>query len=174
MVSSSLEQNSRCNSIRGTIHRSKHPGNPRGTNCDFKAMGQLLALELGRSSEIWWIEHLQCPVLQATSVGQAVAGVAVSVLSFCTTWAAPVPRGGQEKGPADIAGTAFAYFGLSAAVIVASGAGYWMLQFLPFWLHHTYSHSGHSKPLLRSLRIRECIQSPKLSPCPNQKRQCYS
>lgn len=174
MVSSSLEQNSRCNSIRGTIHRSKHPGNPRGTNCDFKAMGQLLALELGRSSEVWWIEHLQCPVLQATSVGQAVAGVAVSVLSFCTTWAAPVPRGGQEKGPADIAGTAFAYFGLSAAVIVASGAGYWMLQFLPFWLHHTYSHSGHSKPLLRPLRIRECIQSPKLSPCPNQKRQCYS
>ena len=80
-------------------------------------------------------------------MGQAVAGVAVSVLSFCTTWAAPVPEGGQEKGPADVAGTAFAYFGLSAAVIVASGAGYWMLQFLPFWLHHTSSHSGHGKPL---------------------------
>ena len=115
--------------------------------CDSKATGQLLALELARLSETWCIKQLQRPVFQATSVGQAVAGVAVSVLSFCTTWAAPVPESGQEKGPADVAGTAFAYFGLSAAVIVASGAGYWMLQFLPFWLHHTSSNSGHGKPL---------------------------
>lgn len=85
-------------------------------------------------------------MLQATSVGQAIAGFAVSVLSFVTTWAALVPEPGEERGATDVANTAFAYFALSAAVIVASGAGYWMLQFLPFWLHHTSSHSGRSKP----------------------------
>ena len=81
--------------------------------------------------------------VQATSVGQAVAGFAVSVLSFITTWAALVPKPGQERSPADVAITAFAYFTLSAAVIVASVAGYFLLQYLPFWLHHTSSHSGH-------------------------------
>ena len=81
--------------------------------------------------------------MQATSVGQAVAGFAVSVLSFITTWAALVPDPGQERSPADVAVTAFAYFTLSAAVIVASVAGYFLLQYLPFWLHHTSSHSGH-------------------------------
>ncbi len=80
--------------------------------------------------------------MQATSVGQAVAGFAVSVLSFITTWAALVPEPGQERSPADVAVTAFAYFTLSAAVIVASVAGYFLLQYLPFWLHHTSSHSG--------------------------------
>ncbi len=84
--------------------------------------------------------------LQATSVGQAVAGFAVSVLSFLTTWAALVPEPGEERGPRDVAMTAFAYFGLSAAVVVASMAGYWMLQLIPFWLHYTSSHSGHGKP----------------------------
>ena len=81
--------------------------------------------------------------LQATSVGQAVAGFAVSVLSFLTTWAALVPKPGEERGPGDVAATAFAYFGLSAAVVVASMAGYWLLQLIPFWLHYTSSHSGH-------------------------------
>ena len=81
--------------------------------------------------------------MQATSVGQAVAGFAVSVLSFITTWAALVPESGQERSPADVAVTAFAYFTLSAAVVVASIAGYFLLQYLPFWLHHTSSHSGH-------------------------------
>ena len=88
--------------------------------------------------------------LQATSVGQAVAGFAVSVLSFITTWAAWVPEPGQERGPGDVAATAAAYFALSAAVVVASGAGYWMLLYLPFWLHHTSSHSGHGRPFSRS------------------------
>ncbi|CAL5222718.1 g5121 [Coccomyxa viridis] len=88
-----------------------------------------------------------CPPIyvQATSVGQAVAGFAVSVLSFLTTWAALVPEPGEERGPRDVAMTAFAYFGLSAAVVVASMAGYWMLQLIPFWLHYTSSHSGHGK-----------------------------
>ncbi|CAK0783744.1 hypothetical protein CVIRNUC_006943 [Coccomyxa viridis] len=88
-----------------------------------------------------------CPPIyvQATSVGQAVAGFAVSVLSFITTWAALVPEPGQERSPADVAVTAFAYFTLSAAVIVASVAGYFLLQYLPFWLHHTSSHSGRVK-----------------------------
>ena len=76
-------------------------------------------------------------------MGQAVAGFAVSVLSFLTTWAALVPEPGEERGPGDVAVTAFAYFGLSAAVVVASMAGYWLLQLIPFWLHYTSSHSGH-------------------------------
>lgn len=86
--------------------------------------------------------------MQATSVGQAVAGFAVSVLSFITTWAALVPEPGQERSPADVAVTAFAYFTLSAAVIVASVAGYFLLQYLPFWLHHTSSHSSHGRLIM--------------------------
>ena len=92
-------------------------------------------------------------VLQATSVGQAVAGFAVSVLSFLTTWAALVPEPGEERGPRDVAVTAFAYFGLSAAVVAASMAGYWMLQFVPFWLHYTSSHSGHGRPSSESPQL---------------------
>lgn len=85
--------------------------------------------------------------LQATSVGQAIAGFAVSILSFLTTWAALVPEPGDERSPGDVAVMAFAYFGLSAAVVVASMAGYWLLQHIPFWLHYTSSHSGHGVPL---------------------------
>ena len=96
--------------------------------------------------------------MQATSVGQAVAGFAVSVLSFITTWAALVPEPGQERSPADVAVTAFAYFTLSAAVIVASVAGYFLLQYLPFWLHHTSSHSGRGV-LIMSL----CLFQPAAS-----------
>ena len=84
-------------------------------------------------------------------MGQAVAGFAVSVLSFLTTWAALVPEPGEERGPRDVAVTAFAYFGLSAAVVVASMAGYWMLQLIPFWLHYTASHSGHGTSLTEHL-----------------------
>ena len=89
---------------------------------------------------------ISSPSLQATSVGQAIAGFAVSVLSFITTWAAWVPEPGQERGPGDVAATAAVYFAFSAAVVVASSAGYWMLLYLPFWLHHTSSHSGHGRP----------------------------
>lgn len=93
---------------------------------------------------------------QATSVGQAVAGFAVSVLSFLTTWAALVPEPGEERGPRDVAVTAFAYFGLSAAVVVASMAGYWMLQLIPFWLRHTSSHSGHGISLTQHTPVLQC------------------
>ena len=86
--------------------------------------------------------------LQATSVGQAVAGFGVSVLSFGTIWAAPARHRGEVRTPADVATAACAYFGLSAAVVAASAAGYWVLQHLPFWHHHCASARGAGTPLL--------------------------
>lgn len=74
---------------------------------------------------------------QATSVGQAVAGFGVSVLSFLTLWAAPGMEPGEVRRPADVAGAATAYFGLSATVMAVSVGGYWWLQHLPFWHFHT-------------------------------------
>ena len=81
-------------------------------------------------------------LVQATSVGQAVAGFGVSVLSFLTLWAAPSTEHGEVRRPTDVAGAAFAYFGLSAAVVAASVAGYWWLQELPFWHHYTRAADG--------------------------------
>ncbi|CAL8462012.1 g1543 [Coccomyxa elongata] len=80
-----------------------------------------------------------CPPIyvQATSVGQAVAGFGVSVLSFLTLWAAPGMEPGEVRRPKDVAGAATAYFGLSAAVMAVSVGGYWWLQHLPFWHFHT-------------------------------------
>lgn len=82
---------------------------------------------------------------QATSVGQAVAGFGVSVLSFGTIWAAPGLQPGEVRAPADVAWSAFAYFCVSAIVIAASAAGYWVLQHSPFWHHYTSAQqiSGH-------------------------------
>ena len=87
-------------------------------------------------------------------MGQAVAGFGVSVLSFLTLWAAPSGKHGEVRRPADVAGAAFAYFGLSAAVVAASVAGYWGLQQLPFWHFYTRTADGRegahrSKCLLR-------------------------
>lgn len=75
-------------------------------------------------------------------MGQAVAGFGVSVLSFLTLWAAPPSEHGEVRHPKDVAGPAFAYFGLSAAVVAASVAGYWWLQRLPFWHHYTRTAAG--------------------------------
>ena len=78
-----------------------------------------------------------CVPDQATSVGQAVAGFGVSALSFLTLWAAPGMEPGEVRRPADVAGAASAYFGLSAAVMAVSVGAYWWLQHLPFWHFHT-------------------------------------
>ncbi len=99
---------------------------------------------------------------QATSVGQAVAGFGVSVLSFLTLWAAPSGEHGEVRRPADVAGAAFAYFGLSAAVVAASVAGYWWLQRLPFWHYYTRTADGRegahgSKCLLRGTASVQCM-----------------
>lgn len=75
-------------------------------------------------------------------MGQAVAGAGVSVLAFLTLWAAPGTEPGEVRRPADVARAAFLYFGLSAAVMAASVAGYWWLQRLPFWQYYTRAADG--------------------------------
>ena len=55
-----------------------------------------------------WDRHqraalMVCRAVQATSVGQAVAGFGVSVLSFLTIWAAPARHRGEVRTPADVA-----------------------------------------------------------------------
>jgi hypothetical protein len=75
--------------------------------------------------------------MQATTVGQAVAGFGVSVLSFVTIWAAPDLEPGEIRRPEDVAKSALSYFSVSALVIAASIAGYLVLQRLTFWQHYT-------------------------------------
>ena len=92
-------------------------------------------------------------------MGQGVAGFGVSVLSFVTIWWAPSSESGEVRTPGDVATAACAYFGVSAAVIAASIAGYWALQRLPLWRHYSRAASmaaGETAllPILKVLLVR--------------------
>ncbi|KAK9838449.1 hypothetical protein WJX81_000010 [Elliptochloris bilobata] len=75
--------------------------------------------------------------VQAASVGMAVSGFGVSALSFGTVWATPSDASTAPRTPVEVAPTATAYFGVSAALTAAAVGGYAALGFLPYWRHHS-------------------------------------
>ena len=68
--------------------------------------------------------------LQGVLAGQAVAGVAVSVLSFITLWAAPVS--GAAATARSLTLPAFLYFAAATATMVACVVGYTAMWRWPF------------------------------------------
>ncbi|KAK9819625.1 hypothetical protein WJX72_000372 [[Myrmecia] bisecta] len=71
---------------------------------------------------------------QAVVMGQAIAGLGVSLLSFGSTWATPETE--VTPTPAAVAPAAFAYFVSSAVVLVVAIAGCLVLNRLPFAMYH--------------------------------------
>jgi hypothetical protein len=80
------------------------------------------------TSQRFWIS-----VLQAVTIGMAVAGLAISLLSGFTLWAGA----GAAAAPTaeDLRAEAVAYFGGSAAIVAAALFGYQLLKRLPYWRH---------------------------------------
>ena len=77
----------------------------------------------------------QCTRTQGVLAGQAVAGVAVSALSFLTLWASPLSGAAATAG--SLALPAFLYFAVATATTALSAAAYtamWRWQFVKaYW-----------------------------------------
>jgi hypothetical protein len=83
-------------------------------------------------------DHCCRTTAQGVLAGQAVAGVAVSVLSFVTLWASPVS--GAAATARSLALPAFLYFAAATTTMVACVVGYtamWRWRFVQ-------SHWGHA------------------------------
>lgn len=74
--------------------------------------------------------------MQAVVAGQGLAGLAVSLLSFLTTWLYP-PHTHTTLTPEDVRPAAFAYFTGAAGVMAWSLLGYLTFPYLPFAQQHT-------------------------------------
>ena len=79
---------------------------------------------------------------QGVLAGQAVAGVAVSALSFVTLWATPVS--GTAATAHSLALPAFLYFAAATATMVACAVGYTAMWRWPFV--QTYWGNGGECP----------------------------
>lgn len=85
---------------------------------------------------------------QALVLGQSIAGVATSLLSFITIWGtAP----GQQEFPssADVGPAAVTYFLACATVVCLGILGYWLLPSIDFVQHWTLRGSEHSSDIFR-------------------------
>jgi len=81
---------------------------------------------------------------QGVLAGQAVAGVAVSVLSFVTLWATPLS--GTAATARSLALPAFLYFATATATTVLSAAAYVGMWRRPFVKAHWGSVGGQTSP----------------------------
>ncbi len=81
------------------------------------------------------------PILQAVTVGMAIAGLAISLLSLISLWGAAGASSASHTA-ADLEPAAVAYFGGAAFVILVASAGYYLLPFLRFWQYHLQHQEG--------------------------------
>jgi hypothetical protein len=80
-------------------------------------------------------------------LGQSIAGVATSVLSFVTIWGTPP---GQQEFPSseDVATAAVTYFLACSAVVCLGILGYWLLPSIDFVQHWTLREGELSRDTL--------------------------